>query len=636
MRLLRTQDYTIEEFAYDQVPEYAILSHRWTKEELSLQDVQGRIFDKKGFDKIEGCCVRARADEFQYVWIDTCCIDKTSSAELSEAINSMYLWYYRAKRCYAHLADVSSEMSVEKSEWFTRGWTLQELLAPSEVYFVDRRWADLGTRTRLQQTISRCTGIHPSILSGERAIETVSIAQRMSWAAKRETTRVEDRAYSLMGIFGINMPLIYGEGERAFIRLQEEIMKTSDDHSLFAWESSDARGGLLASSPAAFSASSHVIQFNPFDTAKSPLTVSSRGVFIDLRFIGCGKQGLGMAVLHCKKRGDEDKPLAIYLRDHAMTMERFSRVWCEKMERLDMTKFRASQYPVRRLYIRTERMALTRKADDVEQRDEAVVSEQVYSIDTITKMMDFTNPMALLHAAQRGHEDTLWMLLTRRDMDINLRRSDGHTALSLAVENHKGAIVKALLARNDVKTNLECAVKPAVASGDFNIVKQLLHSDKVDVNSKGKGGKTALHYAVLCGSIALVKLLLENGFNVGEMDVTGRRPLHHAVERGQEAIVRLLMDVGADVEVEDKSHLTPLIIAIQKGNATMVEMLLDHGAGVEAKRDSDKTPLTYALDREDDAIVRLLLDRGAVRDWRCRVYSLSRMKWTMASSSGRK
>ncbi|RCI14274.1 hypothetical protein L249_6150 [Ophiocordyceps polyrhachis-furcata BCC 54312] len=639
MRLLRTEDYAIEEFAYDDVPEYAILSHRWAKEELTLQDVQGRIFNKQGFNKIQGCCLRAQADKLRYAWVDTCCIDKTSSAELSEAINSMYLWYYKAKRCYAYLADVLyPKASVERSEWFTRGWTLQELLAPSEVYFLDKNWTDLGTRTSLQQTVSRCTGIPPSILSGERGLETVSIAQRMSWAARRETSRVEDGAYCLMGMFGINMPLIYGEGQRAFFRLQEEIMKMSDDHSLFAWESSDARGGLLASSPAAFSGSSQVMQFNPFDTPKSPLTVSSRGVYVDLRFIGCGKQGLGMAILHCKDRGGEDKkPLAIYLRDTSMTMERFIRVRCDKVARLDTTKFRPSQYPIRRLYIHTQRITLTRNADDTGQQD---VSDQLYSVDKIRELMDFTNPTALLRAAELGQLDAVWMLLTRRDVDINLRRSDGHTALSLAVENHKGAIVKALLARNDVKTRLESEggwdlLTLAVASGDVNIVKQLLHSDKVHVNSKGKQGKTALHYAVLSGSVALVKLLLENGLDVEETDASGRRPLHHAVEKGQEAIVRLLVDEGgADIEAEDRTLLTPLLCAIRNGNATIVEFLLRKGAGVEGKGDWYKAPLAYALDGDSDAIVELLVDKGAKRDWRrSGLCPVLRRKWLSRKSS---
>ena len=146
----------------------------------------------------------------------------------------MCFWYQEAKVCYVYLADVSSKEAFSKSRWFTRGWTLQELIAPSTVIFFDENWTKLGTKADLEEIISNRTGIPESILSGDDDLEEFSIAQRMSWAAERETSRIEDHAYSLMGIFGINMPLLYRERESAFIRLQEEIMKISDDHSLFA------------------------------------------------------------------------------------------------------------------------------------------------------------------------------------------------------------------------------------------------------------------------------------------------------------------------------------------------------------------------------------------------------------------
>lgn len=290
MRLLRTDRLEITEFVYDQVPTYAILSHTWGEGEVSLQDIQeGRASSKAAFSKVSQCCTRAKADGFDYVWIDTCCIDKTSSAELSEAINSMYLWYFKAEICYAYLADVQSESTLGESRWFTRGWTLQELIAPSRVHFVNRHWKDLGTKESLQQVLSNRTGIPVAIVSGRDDLETASLAQRMSWAADRRTTRVEDRAYCLMGLFSINMPLIYGEGERAFIRLQEEIIRVSDDHSLFAWRGPDTRGGLLATSPAAFAGSHNIVRFSPLATPNGTITVSGSGIHLELRFIGRGR-----------------------------------------------------------------------------------------------------------------------------------------------------------------------------------------------------------------------------------------------------------------------------------------------------------------------------------------------------------
>lgn len=195
-----------------------------------------------------------------------CCIDKTSTAELSEAINSMYRWYRKAKVCYVYLADVDYDPAIElwkdpkwvstqdsasipkdysfaNSRWFTRGWTLQELLAPSDVQFYSRTSQLLGSKRNLCALLSLITNILEEALSRPDPLEDsicfvpgrFSISTRMSWAARRQTTRIEDTAYCLLGLFDINMPLIYGEGEKAFRRLQEEIMKSSDDQSLFAW-----------------------------------------------------------------------------------------------------------------------------------------------------------------------------------------------------------------------------------------------------------------------------------------------------------------------------------------------------------------------------------------------------------------
>lgn len=217
MRLLDSRTLRLVEFFGASIPKYAILSHRWEDEEVSLQDMQtGVAKDKKGYRKIESCCRRARLDGHEWVWIDTCCIDKTSSAELSEAINSMFRWYQRAWMCYAYLSDVRNETAGYQGEawrlldaftlralndslWFTRGWTLQELIAPDEVTFYDKDWCKIGTKTDLKETLSSITGIHVSVLGPWFRVDSFSIAQRMSWASNRQTTRTEDMAYCLLG-----------------------------------------------------------------------------------------------------------------------------------------------------------------------------------------------------------------------------------------------------------------------------------------------------------------------------------------------------------------------------------------------------------------------------------------------------
>ncbi|TBU53257.1 hypothetical protein BD310DRAFT_164073 [Dichomitus squalens] len=192
--------------------------------------------------KIRKACEMARNDGYDFIWIDSSCIDKTSSSELQEAINSMYPWYGSAHTCYAFLSDVPSSTHVKvkgsafrESRWFKRGWTLQELIAPPWIVFLSSEWKVLGTKDGLVDVIHEITLISRRILRHEDSLDTASIAQRMSWAAGRQTTRVEDQAYSLQGLLGINMHTLYGEGEQAFRRLQEEILTRYPDQSILAW-----------------------------------------------------------------------------------------------------------------------------------------------------------------------------------------------------------------------------------------------------------------------------------------------------------------------------------------------------------------------------------------------------------------
>jgi hypothetical protein len=250
MRLLNTTTLRVEWAKGEVVAnekslfKYAILSHTWGENEVIFQDMQGEVPKRNPrFSKIVKSCELAKNDGYDYLWIDTFCIDKSSLAELSEAINSMYLWYSKAAICYAYLSDVESRESEEpehvssrfrKSRWFTRGWTLQELIAPRSVVFLSKDWKVLGDKQRFLNLLSDITNIDHEVLLDARARSDISVARKMSWAAKRVTTRVEDRTYSLLGIFDVNMPLLYGEGWKAFTRLQEEILKKTDDESMFA------------------------------------------------------------------------------------------------------------------------------------------------------------------------------------------------------------------------------------------------------------------------------------------------------------------------------------------------------------------------------------------------------------------
>ena len=324
MRLLDSSNLQLKDFPANRIPPYAILSHTWGDSEVSLADVEQGIAEcKAGYRKIRLSCHQCATQRLEYIWIDTCCIDKSSSAELSEAINSMYSWYKGAKICYAYLADVPATLGtkVEKaafanSRWFKRGWTLQELIGPSEMVFFSQEWIKIGTKGTLCEEIAKITGISTSILTHDASLESASIAKRMSWASDRSTTRTEDIAYCLMGLFDVNMPLLYGEGEKAFIRLQEEIIKYSDDQTLFAWtdqnEAPNHHVGLLASSPTQFLKSGDFVPYSEWGPS-APFSISNKGLRIDLH-LSPNEGDLYVAALYCPVPPNYDQYLGIYLK----------------------------------------------------------------------------------------------------------------------------------------------------------------------------------------------------------------------------------------------------------------------------------------------------------------------------------
>jgi hypothetical protein len=243
MRLLEYNNdggFSLTQFSVH-IPPYAILSHTWGLEEVTFKDmIEGNGTTKAGFDKIRFCGEQARRDGLAYFWVDTCCIDKSNSTELAEAINSMFRWYNNATKCYVYLSDVSVppfntdnksnrswEATFRKSRWFTRGWALQELIAPVSVEFFSKGGELLGNRASLEGHICEITGIPVKALRGG-SLSDFSVTERLLWAEKRKTTYEEDEAYSLLGIFDVFLPLIYGEGrENALNRLREEIVRDS-------------------------------------------------------------------------------------------------------------------------------------------------------------------------------------------------------------------------------------------------------------------------------------------------------------------------------------------------------------------------------------------------------------------------
>ena len=299
MRLINTYTYELRDIISSNVPGYAILSHCWGENETTLQEYEQvdktsiRFQSDPKFKKIRDCCQLAVGNGIEWAWIDTCCIDKTSSMELSEAINSMFAWYENALLCYALLEDAQVSGRLDLCRWFTRGWTLQELLAPRVVQFFDADLEYLGDRFTLCDQLELITRIPRKFLTNGPMLDghmraplaAASVAQRMCWAATRTTKRTEDMAYCLLGLFGINMPLLYGEGSRAFKRLQEHIIASSQDESIFAWTSWERHDvtkwqrGILARNPSEFIASADIIPL-PFSYRRPPYHITNQGLSI--------------------------------------------------------------------------------------------------------------------------------------------------------------------------------------------------------------------------------------------------------------------------------------------------------------------------------------------------------------------
>lgn len=277
-----------------------------------------------------------------HLWIDTCCIDKANSTELSEAINSMFRWYAEAEICYAYLSDVPGDDHVahrhskfRASQWFSRGWTLQELLAPKEVHFYSMDWKFLGSKTDLKELISSITGIPVEVLVGGKCqAPTRSIGEIFSWASRRNTTLPEDMAYSLLGLLDINLPLIYGEGTAAFMRVQEEVLRRHDDESIFAWEAPPSEAitkplsGLLSPSVAYFHASHRFVKPRILTRLDSqPVMMTNKGIAVDLPLVANNEdKSRQFALLNCRMTGSSEFEVQPGIRVQHMGGKQYARV----------------------------------------------------------------------------------------------------------------------------------------------------------------------------------------------------------------------------------------------------------------------------------------------------------------------
>jgi hypothetical protein len=382
MRLLDLETYELETFDESQcAPEddkkqpeipYIVLSHRWIDKAEEGKEVQFddmRFFkelredpfwdQKVSVDKIVGACKAAKEwikeekkagsqevgqsqqSPIKHLWIDTCCIDQKNQGELSAAINSMHRWYKRARVCLVYLSDVNTPSEFTASKWFARGWTLQELVAPRYVRFYDKNWRFIGTKETLQDDLQKRTMIDADVLAETKNLRNPSVGHRMSWFRGRETRVPEDNAYCLMGLFDVHMPTIYGEGlESAFRRLQEEIIKYSDDHTIFAWKDTyhpahewddSMQVDLLARSPRCFSDTGNFCH-KPNRWNNKPYRMTNKGLSISVYLLQHRKRGndIFIATLDCPVAGQGNLYLGVYLKRLSAATQQYCRVFPHK------------------------------------------------------------------------------------------------------------------------------------------------------------------------------------------------------------------------------------------------------------------------------------------------------------------
>lgn len=505
MRLLSTTEVRLHDVYGTDTPPYAILSHRWGDEEVLLQDIvrlrgswdsldqnqdkeNAQIIAKKGFGKLVKAVELARRNKLEFIWVDTCCIDKTSSAELSEAINSMYHWYEAADTCYTYLIDVKAAFiedmfapnsSFRLSNWFTRGWTLQELIAPSEVDFFASDWSYLGNKRESNvfvNMLQHITGVPHAILSGELHPTDASVASRMAWAANRETTRLEDTAYSLLGIFDVNMPLLYGEGEKAFIRLQEQILSQSDDETIFAWheEPSDkALWGLLAARPSCFRDSGDMVSISRLSLGV-PWSLTSKGLEVKFglrEWVGSGdtRDADYYVILNCYGPESSKASPIIFLK----------RIWLDQFARVSpQTRMPRGSVQRSSTTVKMETVYVNQKPS---QRSQKVLIEVQNSLDRVFTVAGNAQAVKVIDAHPRSCWTGFSVILKPNEFRLNealaLFRVDvrGHGIFEIAAGLH---LV------NEKECRSWCVQQRAGESrwsveGNFWVMNQLLRDKRV-------------------------------------------------------------------------------------------------------------------------------------------------------------
>jgi hypothetical protein len=526
----------------------------------------------------------------------------------------MFRWHRNAATSYMYLPDVQLDTIADgssvysaftQSRWFTRGWTLQELLPTRHVILYDKWWSWLDTKQDLQQRITRVAGIPEQVLEDPDELFKLSAAQNVSWAAGRRTTRTEDMAYCLPGIFGIHMPLLYGEGNSAFYRHQQEIFKTTHHLSLFAWSGSGERlGGILAKKSGDFLGAGY--------HAREPghegfLKGYQGNLRMPLPMFPLGR--------HYNHKDDFiatfDQRMASTQEEEIAGKESQILAWVISIqESLPDVKYQHSGNAT--ALDRTEEPMKTPLGAPEENSDvRTLFSSHTSSRPSSIMSLGKSSPevQGTVHDVQIT-QDEEWATATNND-DIDDFRSESSDSDS---ESFSTISIDSDDSEDELLPDTFIEVLVEVILERKGMPWHLLDGKRgADANVQGRECGNALYAASSGGHEAIARLLLDKGANVNVNAQNGQygTALQAASRGGHQQIVKLLLDAGADVNAQGGEYGNALYAASSGGHEAIARLLLDKGANVNAQGGEHGNALYAALSRGHEAIARLLLDKGA-------------------------
>ncbi|CZT16853.1 uncharacterized protein RCC_02688 [Ramularia collo-cygni] len=636
MRLLNVGDLRFKVFNRPQDrPKYVIASHRWCDDEASFQDLRIKNnCDTQGYKKVEAFAkyVQDNVPSVEWLWIDTVCINQNSMPELGEAINLMFDYYKDASLCIAWLADVGSVKDLETSEWFTRGWTLQELLAPPVVVFTTKTWDVIGNKGAsnhplseidcgpgLEGRIATITNIPEGVLQSYDSSSSLSIDEKRKWMDGRETTREEDMFYALYGICGVTPGVNYGEKyygakERLRRAILEKEMSEQTIFSTVNERSMPKLKRLVQENPKAAILARNESNQTALHLAAEQGNVSMVEFLIrnDAEINAeddYGRLPLHYAVISCSasvvralvyrgadKTAKDDRGLSA--RDLCNSSSSLMAWFLDNGPNLQLQN--ADGWPALCLFARRRDMTAVRTLLEL-------------GADINVKGPDKHTP--LFEAAKQDHKEMLEFFLTK-GADITPRNSRNDSVLCQAGWHGHTRIGEVLLnwgaSIDAVNQHGYSALHECCEHGHIEMALMLIRREaRFDIYNQNTDGP--IHQACRLGHISIVQQLLEMGDDVNHRTPnTNRTPLGEASQHNRADVVELLLSRGVNVEEwfdAGGHHQTPLIGAAAAGHTSIVDLLLNLGkANIEAGDEEGTTAICYAVDRgRVDTTKQLLL-----------------------------